>query len=97
MKRHRKPLVVIRSEGNKKIVITVRSSEGLALELCRAISERINDAFYGGHREAASLTIYGNTDLATVRSAVEDTIKEAVCRVNLSNTLSDNEGVYNDM
>jgi len=94
MKRHRKPLVVIRSEGNKKIVVTVRSSEGLALELCRAISERINDAFYGGHREAASLTIYGNTDLATVRNAVENTIRDAACRVDLSNTFIDHEGVY---
>ena len=97
MKRHRKPLVIIRSESGKKIVITVRSSEGLALELCRAISERISDAFYGGHREAASLTIYGNTDLNTIKNAVEETIKGAVCRVETQSSLDVYEGVYNDM
>ena len=93
MKRHRKPLVIIRSESGKKIVITVRSSEGLALELCRAISERINDAFYGGHREAASLTIYGEMDLDTVRNAVEDAIKDAMCREGPQSTCSKHEGV----
>ena len=58
VKKTRKPIVLIRDEG-RKIVVTIRSSEGRALELCKELSKHIPDISYGGHREAASITIYG--------------------------------------
>ena len=59
-KRLRKPIVIVRDEG-KKIVITLRSSEGKALEVCNRIASAMGSNSYGGHREAASLTITGKS------------------------------------
>ncbi len=79
MKKHRSPLALVRSEG-KKVVVTIRSSEGRALDLCQAISKRVGETFYGGHKEAASLTIYGDHDLGWVEKVIEDSIRELMCR-----------------
>ncbi|HDI02111.1 MAG TPA: hypothetical protein ENF93_00540 [Ignisphaera sp.] len=73
VKKHHKPLALVRSEG-KKVVITIRSAEGQALELCRAVANSVPNTFYGGHREAASITIYGEHDL----NAIVETIFQAI-------------------
>ncbi len=73
-KRHRKPLILIRGEEGK-IVVTVRSPEGKALELCEYISRTLNAPFYGGHREAASLTIYGEEDVDNIARKLEEVVR----------------------
>ncbi|ADM27973.1 hypothetical protein Igag_1167 [Ignisphaera aggregans DSM 17230] len=64
IKKCKAPLVLLREEEDK-IVLTIRSAEGKALEFCRTIYTEFNnvmDISYGGHKEAASATIrnYGS-------------------------------------
>jgi len=75
-KKYRKPIVVVRGEEGK-IVITVRSPEGKALELCRVIAEKLGASFYGGHREAASLTLYSVDNLDNVVEKLKKVIENA--------------------
>ncbi len=64
IKKYKVPLVLLREEEDK-IVLTIRSAEGKALEFCKTIYtefKNIMDISYGGHKEAASVTIrnYGS-------------------------------------
>jgi len=64
IKKYKAPLVLLREEEDK-IVLTIRSAEGKALEFCRTIYtefKNVMDISYGGHKEAASVTIrnYGS-------------------------------------
>ncbi len=74
-KRLHRPVVLVRGEEGK-IVITIRSPEGKALDLCRFIAERLGASFYGGHREAASLTLYTNDALETVVTKLKEVVRE---------------------
>ncbi len=78
-KKHHRPIVVIRGEEGK-IVITVRSPEGRALELCKAIAENLGASFYGGHREAASLTLYSTEDVELVVEKLKNVIGDALAK-----------------
>ncbi len=55
-KRLGRDVVLIRDE-EKKVVITIRSIEGRALQYCKAIVGALGRGKYGGHREAASITL----------------------------------------
>lgn len=55
-KKFNKDIVLVREE-NSKVVITIRSLSGRALDLCKTIISEISTGRYGGHREAASATI----------------------------------------
>ncbi|NPA97713.1 MAG: hypothetical protein GXO32_08965 [Crenarchaeota archaeon] len=73
-KKHHKPVVLVRGEEGK-IVITIRSPDGKALDLCRAIAEAMGASFYGGHREAASLTLYTSESLDKVVAKLKEVVK----------------------
>lgn len=55
-KRLRRDVIMVRDE-EKKVVVTIRSIEGRALQYCKTIVEALGGGKYGGHREAASVTI----------------------------------------
>jgi len=55
-KKLKKDVVMIRDEESK-VVVTVRSFRGRALQYCRALVETLGGGKYGGHREAASATL----------------------------------------
>jgi len=74
-KRMRKPVVLIRSEETK-IVVTIRSPQGKALELCKRIASVIGASFYGGHREAASLTLYSASSIEEVEKVIKEVVKD---------------------
>ncbi len=71
-KKLKRDVVMVRDE-EKKVVITVRSIEGRALQYCRAIIEALGGGKYGGHREAASVTIT-QRGLDEVLNKVRDTL-----------------------
>ncbi len=74
-KKHHKPVVLVRGEEGK-IVVTIRSPDGKALELCKAIAKEMGASFYGGHREAASLTLYTNEGLDTVIEKLKEVVRK---------------------
>ncbi|MGC9009621.1 MAG: DHHA1 domain-containing protein [Sulfolobales archaeon] len=53
-------IILIRDEDGK-IVVTVRSFKGVALELCKRIVQKTSGGKFGGHSEAASATINGRS------------------------------------
>ncbi|MEM4971595.1 MAG: hypothetical protein QXE01_10150 [Sulfolobales archaeon] len=55
-KKLKKDIVMIRDEETK-IVVTVRSSRGRALQYCKTLVETLGGGKYGGHKEAASATL----------------------------------------
>jgi len=55
-KKIKRDIVLIRDEDGK-IVVTIRSFRGKALEVCRQIIAKTSGGKYGGHSEAASATI----------------------------------------
>jgi len=55
-KKLKKDVVMIRDEEGK-VVVTVRSLRGRALQYCKALVEALGGGKYGGHREAASATL----------------------------------------
>lgn len=59
-KRLRRSIVIVRDEG-RKVVITVRSSEKKALDVCKALADAMGSNSFGGHREAASITVVGRS------------------------------------
>jgi len=71
-KKLKKDVVMVRDE-EKKVVITIRSIEGRALQYCRAIIEALGSGKYGGHREAASVTLTQRS-LDEVLRKVRDTL-----------------------
>jgi len=75
VKRFRRPIVIVRDEG-RKIVVTVRSAEGRALDLCRCIASEIENTSYGGHKEAASATIFSSIPLEKVVDVVSKAIQK---------------------
>lgn len=68
-RRARKDVVLVRDEGSK-VVVTVRSSRGNALNYCKALVDSLGGK-YGGHREAASATIPGRSFDEVIRRARE--------------------------
>lgn len=71
-KRLRRDVIMVRDE-EKKVVITIRSIEGKALQYCKSIVEALGGGKYGGHREAASITI-AQKSLDEVLNRVRDTL-----------------------
>lgn len=81
MKRMKRSIALIREEDDK-IVVTIRSAKKRALDLCHAISNNIDDkikSMFGGHKEAASLTIKKIYSLEEVEKIVEDIVKNYEC------------------
>ncbi|MEM0026563.1 MAG: DHH family phosphoesterase [Ignisphaera sp.] len=81
IKKTKQPIVIVREE-EEKIVITVRSLNEQALEFCKsfALTHGNNmSIIYGGHREAASMTIKTDKSLVEVIAIVKNFIKEKYC------------------
>jgi nanoRNase/pAp phosphatase (c-di-AMP/oligoRNAs hydrolase) len=81
MKKRKKSIILIREEEDK-IVVTVRSTKKKALEICQAIMRSIDmraRSTFGGHKEAASLTIKKVYSLNEVEKIVENVIKSSEC------------------
>lgn len=92
-KKHGVSLVLVREERGK-IVVTVRSSTGRALELCEKVVERYGEGFmgsYGGHKEAASMTLHGSMGLEAVLSVLEGIIERDFCIKASRNVMSPRE------
>lgn len=84
MKKAKRSVVIIREEEDK-IVVTVRSTKKEALALCQAIANSIDSkakSTFGGHREAASLTVRKIYSLDELRKIVEDVINGYGCGDN---------------
>ena len=77
VKKSKNSLLLIREE-EKKIVITIRSVDGKALEFCKHFAEygKELNVIYGGHREAASITIKSPKSLNEVVSLVKEFIRK---------------------
>uniref|UniRef100_A0A7J2U108 DHH family phosphoesterase n=1 Tax=Ignisphaera aggregans TaxID=334771 RepID=A0A7J2U108_9CREN len=81
IKKYKMSIVLIREE-EKKFVVTVRSVNGKALEFCKALSNEYREelsAIYGGHKEAASLTIRTNRSLTELTQIVKELIQKRYC------------------
>lgn len=81
MKRVKRSAILIREEEDK-FVITVRSMKKKALDLCQEIMNNIDAkarSIFGGHREAASLTIKKVYNLKEIEKIVEDVIRKHEC------------------
>ncbi|MEM1644759.1 MAG: hypothetical protein QXL96_02625 [Ignisphaera sp.] len=81
MKKVKRSIVLIREEEDK-IVVTIRSMKKKALDLCQMIMKNIDSkakSTFGGHKEAASLTIKKVYSLEEVENIVENVIKNTIC------------------
>jgi single-stranded DNA-specific DHH superfamily exonuclease len=81
MKKYKRSIVLIREEEDK-IVVTIRSTKKKALDICQAIVKSVDEkarSTFGGHREAASLTIKKVYSLEEVEKIVENVIKNSEC------------------
>lgn len=81
IKKTKQPIVIVREE-EEKIVVTVRSLNEQALEFCKSFASTYgNDIniIYGGHREAASMTIKTGKSLAEFVTIIKNFIKERYC------------------
>ncbi|MCS7112099.1 MAG: DHHA1 domain-containing protein [Ignisphaera sp.] len=81
IKKSKYPIVLLREEEDKA-VITVRSAEGKALDFCKNLAQQLPqkmEGVYGGHREAASLTIKNYESLDKLRSTVREFIIANMC------------------
>ncbi len=81
IKKHRVPLILVREEEDK-IVLTIRSAEGKALEFCKAIYSKFRktmDVSYGGHKEAASVTIRNHGSLKQFEDIFIKFLQENIC------------------
>ncbi|MDT7887354.1 MAG: hypothetical protein RQ885_00070 [Desulfurococcales archaeon] len=71
-KKLKKDIVMIRDEETK-MVVTVRSPRGRALQYCKALVESLGGGKYGGHKEAASATL-ARRDISEILVAARDAI-----------------------
>ncbi len=71
---------MIRDEDSK-IVVTIRSFRGIALDLCRKIVQRTSGGKFGGHSEAASATINGES-LREVVDIVKSILNESYLSIS---------------
>jgi single-stranded DNA-specific DHH superfamily exonuclease len=81
VKKFRTPIVLVREE-EKKMVVTVRSPDRKALDFCKQFAEdygNVMSIMYGGHREAASLTIKKDRPLHDVIQFVKEFIQKRFC------------------
>jgi hypothetical protein len=81
IKKYKIPILLIREE-EKKFVVTVRSMDGKALEFCKAFTSEYREelnAIYGGHKEAASLTIKTSRTLPELAQIVKEFIQKRYC------------------
>ncbi len=72
------PVLIVRDEG-RKVVITVRAQHGKALEVCKTIAEYAKSkgisSSFGGHAEAASITLQGDKDLQEIVYIIEGALR----------------------
>jgi single-stranded DNA-specific DHH superfamily exonuclease len=81
IKKFKIPMLLIREE-EKKFVVTARSVDGKALEFCKAFASEYKEelnAIYGGHKEAASLTIRASKTLPELVQLVKEFIQKRYC------------------
>ncbi len=81
IKKYKIPILLIREE-EKKFVVTVRSMDGKALEFCKAFTSEYREelnVIYGGHKEAASLTIKTSRTLPELAQIVKEFIQQRYC------------------
>lgn len=81
MKKTKKSVIFIREEEDK-LVITIRSIEKKALDLCQTIIGGVENkakSIFGGHREAASLTVKKVYSVEKIEKIVESILKATRC------------------
>ncbi|MDK6028400.1 hypothetical protein QPL79_03360 [Ignisphaera sp. 4213-co] len=81
IKKIRQNMLIIREE-REKIVLTVRTTNDQALEFCKLFSSKyanIAHITYGGHKEAASMTIKIDKSLDDFATIVKNFIREKFC------------------
>ncbi|MEM0501393.1 MAG: hypothetical protein QXU24_04455 [Ignisphaera sp.] len=81
IKKFRCPIVLLREEEDKA-VITVRSSEGKALDFCKNLTQWLPqrmEGVYGGHKEAASITIKNYESLEKLKNILKEFIMNSLC------------------
>lgn len=81
MKKIKKSIILIREEEDK-LVVTIRSVEKKALDVCNSLTSYINNkskGVYGGHKEAASITVKKSYTLNEIEKIVEDVVKKYAC------------------
>ncbi len=81
IKKYKYPIVLLREEEDKAVV-TVRSAEGKALEFCKNLAQWLSqkvEGVYGGHKEAASITIRNYESLEKLKNILKEYIKNTLC------------------
>ncbi|MEM1683571.1 MAG: DHH family phosphoesterase [Ignisphaera sp.] len=81
MKKVKRSVILIREEEDK-FVITIRSTEKKALEACDKLVNHIDSGFkgvFGGHKEAASLTIRKTCTINNLQKIVEEGLRKHLC------------------
>ncbi len=81
IKKFRCPMILLREEEDKA-VITVRSAEGKALDFCKNLAHRLPqkiEGVYGGHREAASITVKNYESLEKLKNILREFITNSLC------------------
>jgi len=73
-KKLKRDVILVRNEDDK-IVVTIRSTKGRALQYCKTLVEALGGGKYGGHREAASATL-AKRDVLEVIARIRDLVWE---------------------